>query len=306
MHRLAPVVIPSSIQRVRHFMNTEGRFKVKPWADVDETLDAFYALLANRSENDAFWTKLRGLMEDLASDLKKRSRFAGRALHNEVLDSTRYDDLLEEIRVAAAAFPDAKGSFVKSLASLSAPAMSLLLLLGGVMTAGCYQNTGVDEDGVGADAGTSGDADVDGDSDADTDGDTDTNGDGDTDTKGDLDSDLDSDPDTAEATDTLDSDSGDGTDGKTLESIIEQVVADPDEQADILACIDSLHESWYSGLEELFRGESESQILDDLRCLMDNRFSSSLCSDPEAAPEYSYDALLNNCIVVVYLGVKFE
>ena len=77
MERLALVVIPSSIQRVRCFMNTERRFKVKPWAGVDETLDAFYALLADRSGNDAFWKDLRGLMEDISSDLKKRNRFAG-------------------------------------------------------------------------------------------------------------------------------------------------------------------------------------------------------------------------------------
>ena len=85
------------------------------------------------------------------------------------------------------------------------------------------------------------------------------------------------------------------------------MVGNPADQEAILSCIDSLHDSWTTGLEELFRSESEGDIEYYLQCLMSpSHGSSSLCENPDNAGEYDLNKLMNNCVVLVYLGVRFE
>ena len=70
-----------------------------------------------------------------------------------------------------------------------------------------------------------------------------------------------------------------------------------------LECIDALRASWRTGLTELFQNEECSEILHQLSCLTATQ---DFCSDPEAAAKYDLDTLMNNCAILVYLGVRFE
>jgi len=134
------LLVPSSIQRVRSFLVEMCGMKVKPWADAEETLSALHATLVARSGCDIFWTSLRVLLETLARDLKTRQEAApGTLVDNEVLDGDRFATLLNEIRAAlgrqgaeTTALP-----FRRLAAHLSAPALGLLLFLGGAATVGC-------------------------------------------------------------------------------------------------------------------------------------------------------------------------
>jgi hypothetical protein len=133
-------IIPSSIQRIRSFLVEMYGMKVKPWANTEETLAALHAMLVARQHCDRFWASLQGLLERLAADVKKREAAApGTLLDNEVLDSQRYQALLQEIRGCLAQQTSAPptGSFRRLASGLSAPALGLLLLLGGAATVGC-------------------------------------------------------------------------------------------------------------------------------------------------------------------------
>lgn len=133
-------IIPSSIQRVRSFLVEMYGMKVKPWANTEETLAALHTMLVARQHCDRFWTSLRELLERLAADVKKREAAApGTLLDNEVLDSQRYEALLQEIRACLAqqTGEPTTGSFRRLASGLSAPALGLLLLLGGAATVGC-------------------------------------------------------------------------------------------------------------------------------------------------------------------------
>lgn len=133
-------IIPSSIQRVRSFLVEMYGMKVKPWANTEETLAALHTMLVARQRCDRFWVSLRELLERLAADLKKREAAApGTLLDNEVLDSQRYEALLQEIRACLAqqTGESTTGSFRRLANGLSAPALGLLLLLGGAATVGC-------------------------------------------------------------------------------------------------------------------------------------------------------------------------
>jgi hypothetical protein len=132
-------IIPSSIQRVRSFLVEMYGMKVKPWANTEETLAALHAMLVARQHCDRFWASLQELLGRLAADLKKREAAApGTLLDNEVLDSQRYQALLQEIRACLAQqSSESTGSFRRLASGLSAPALGLLLLLGGAATVGC-------------------------------------------------------------------------------------------------------------------------------------------------------------------------
>jgi hypothetical protein len=134
------LIVPSSIQRIRSFLVEICGMKVKPWAGTEETLAALHTTLCIRGGCDIFWTSLRGLLENLARDLKTRQQaLPGTLVDNEVLDSESYATLLNEIRAALArqAEAPAAGSFRRLATALSAPALGLLLLLGGVASVGC-------------------------------------------------------------------------------------------------------------------------------------------------------------------------
>jgi hypothetical protein len=134
------LIVPSSIQRIRSFLIEMCGMKVKPWADAEETLGALHATLVARQGCDIFWTSLRVLLETLARDLKARQNAApGTLVDNEVLDDEHYTTLIDEIRAAlvrqGAETP--ASTFHRLASSLSAPALGLLLFLGGAATIGC-------------------------------------------------------------------------------------------------------------------------------------------------------------------------
>jgi hypothetical protein len=114
--------------------------KVKPWASTEETLAALHTTLVARSGCDIFWSSLCVLLETLARDLKARQMAApGTVVDNEVLDGERFNVLLDEIRaVLDRQGTETPNSTFRRLAStLSAPALMLLLLLGGAASIGC-------------------------------------------------------------------------------------------------------------------------------------------------------------------------
>jgi hypothetical protein len=132
------LIIPSAIQRIRSFLIEMCGMKVKPWATTEETLAALHATLVARHACDIFWTSLRGLLETLARDLKTRQAATpGTLVDNELLDSGRYAALLDEIRAALACQTAEPATFRRLAAALSAPALGLLLFLGGAASVGC-------------------------------------------------------------------------------------------------------------------------------------------------------------------------
>jgi hypothetical protein len=135
-------LVPTSIHRIRAFLNDVCGMKVRPWASVEETLDALHGVLVARCDCTFFWKSLRVLLERLAQDLRRREDAApGEIIDNEVLKTDRYETLLDEIRAAVAHGPSARGAFAKLASALSMPAAALLLLLGGVATVGCGSHT---------------------------------------------------------------------------------------------------------------------------------------------------------------------
>ncbi len=132
------LILPSAIQRIRSFLIEMAGMKVKPWATTEETLAALHATLVARHQCQIFWTSLRGLLETLARNLKARQAASpGSLVDNELLDSERYATLLDEIRAALAAQTAQPATFRRLASALSAPALGLLLLLGGAATVGC-------------------------------------------------------------------------------------------------------------------------------------------------------------------------
>lgn len=134
------LLVPSSIQRIRSFLIEMCGMKVAPWASTEETLAALHTTLVARHGCGIFWHSLRTLLEKLASDMRTRAlALPGTVIDNEVLDGESYARLLDEIRqVLHRQETEAPtGSFRQLSAALSAPALSLLLLLGGVASVGC-------------------------------------------------------------------------------------------------------------------------------------------------------------------------
>ena len=132
------LLIPSAIQRIRSFLVEMCGMKVKPWAATEETLAALHTTLLARHGCQIFWASLRGLLETLARDLKARQAASpGSLVDNELLDSGRYATLLDEIRSALAQQSTAPASFRRLATALSAPALGLLLFLGGAVSVGC-------------------------------------------------------------------------------------------------------------------------------------------------------------------------
>jgi hypothetical protein len=154
------LIVPSAIQRIRSFLIEMCGMKVKPWAATEETLAALHTTLVTRRGCDIFWGSLRGLLETLASDLKTRQQASpGSLVDNELLDSERYATLLDEIRTALAGQTAEPSTFRRLASALSAPALGLLLLLGGVASVGC-DRSGLHGSTQAQDAGLAGVADA--------------------------------------------------------------------------------------------------------------------------------------------------
>lgn len=299
-----PIVklIPASLLRVRCFLNTEGRMKVKPWATADETLDAFYDSLATNRDNDAFWNGLQSLLAILSADIKQRTAARRDELvDNELLDSERQQQLLSEIRHALAGQKRGRGGFRKLTLSLSPPAIGLLVVLGSAASQGCdtTETTRIDTDAARLPVGDSGAADV-------RPGDT---GKG---TGGAQANDSgilprDSAVDAAKTKSDTDASAPDACIRKdiTIAEIINSCITYEPERKEIQACVDALNDSWRTGLEELFRCDDCSDISRKLgSCL--SRSDKDTCSNPQDAGEFDRDTFLDNCAVNLYLGVRFE
>jgi hypothetical protein len=135
-------LVPTSIQRIRAFLNDVCGMKVRPWAGVEETLDALHAVLVARQDCTIFWKSLHVLLERLAQDLRRREDAApDQLIDNEVLNTDRYQSLLDEIKSALAQGRSTQGGFARLAAAVSMPAAALLLLLGGIATVGCGSHT---------------------------------------------------------------------------------------------------------------------------------------------------------------------
>ena len=48
-------LVPATLHRLRCFLGTEARAKVKPWAPAEEVLDAFHDALRSRRDDAGFW-----------------------------------------------------------------------------------------------------------------------------------------------------------------------------------------------------------------------------------------------------------
>ena len=135
------LLIPSAIQRIRSFLIEMSGMKVRPWATTEETLAALHSTLVARHQCQLFWTSLRVVLEDLARDLKTRQDAApGTVVDNELLDGDRYQTLIDEIRAALESQSGEPSTFRRLASALSAPALGLLLLLGGATTVGCDES----------------------------------------------------------------------------------------------------------------------------------------------------------------------
>ena len=228
-----PNLIPASLQRVRCFMNARGRMKVKPWSSAEETLDALHDMLVSNQREDTFWKGMESLLETLTNDMKKRlSARKGKIIDNEVLDTSRHRALLEEIRSSLDGRGGKQGRFKRLASALSMPAMGLLFILGGAVTAGCDYSSSLQGDD---------DADVDVMHEADSAGDS-----------------------SADPLNEPECVPGD----QTLEQMIGACLTDGPETVEFIECIDQMHASWRDGLEELFACEDCTQVRDWLyRCL---------------------------------------
>jgi hypothetical protein len=277
--------IPASLVRIRCFMNTSGRMKAKPWATAGETLDAFHDMLRRQHGNDAFWKDLEKLLAALTRDVEKR--MSTPATDNELLDPARHAALLAEIR---SSLPGSGGGFRKLASRLSTPAVALLLLLGGTTAVGCGPSTSLE-----------------GDADATTEPATDPVVEPAADPAVDhcdeilADIAVDVEPCDVEM---------DGEEClhacKSFEEIVVECVPEEpypgarDMRCEYIDCINTMHESWRTGLTEAFAC---------MPChVIDHLLSCNLwvyCEDP-ADPELDIEEFLDACHCCLYLGVRME
>jgi len=281
--------IPASLIRVRCFMNTTGRLKVKPWASAEETLDAFHDMLQRQRDNDAFWKDLEGLLASLTRDIKKR--LSGNVPDNELLDATRHGALLSEIRSALAASKGQPTGFRRLASALSAPAVAMLLLLGGTTTVGCDNTARLQ--------GTA-DATSDPTPEPDTDPVSDPPPDYCAEVLADItvnDAPCDVEMEGEECLHAC----------KSFEEIVVECVPEDstslhggDARCKYIDCIQTMHESWRTGLTELFACWDCRTIEHKLSCDLD-----SFCRYPDDS-EFDLETFLDACHCCIYVGVRFE
>jgi hypothetical protein len=270
---VTPNIVPASIQRVRRFLAVEGGMRIEPWASVDETLDAFHDLLLSHHRDDAFWKGLEGLLCGLSDDMRRRSE--GALVDNEVLDTQRHEALLAEIRSALEGRSRGRGGFRRLAASLSMPAVGLLFLMGGIATAGCEEQ----ESELVTAADTT------------------------TDTAPDVQEDTSTTPDTPP--DTRPERIDDVGCDATIEEMIEMCVTSETRRSEISACLSALDSSWRSGLAEYLACEPCYNILHSLDYCLYRGFH-NYCADPASEGAFDLDVFIDNCVVPIYLGLKFE
>lgn len=289
------LIVPSSIQRIRAFLVELCGMKVKPWATAEETLAALHATLVRRQSCDMFWTSLRVLLETLARDLRARERATpGSLLDNEILSAEQYAALLEEIRACVAQQPAEPALAFRRLAQgLSAPALGLLLLLGGVTTVAC--------EGSPLSSSRVPDAAV-----ADTrpgqpdspPAPSDTRPDGAPDNSIYLVL-----PDLPPAQQDVREAASTGPDGAkvTLQEIMDSCNLTSYTQAAVLKCLATLRESWTTDLLKYLAGKDCNTVATALAC------GGGLMCEPYLSPNAGFDpGLLPLCTpVFIYVGVRF-
>jgi hypothetical protein len=293
------LIVPSSIQRIRSFLVEMCGMKVKPWAGTEETLGALHATLAARQGCDIFWSSLRVLLETLASDLKARKAAApGTLVDNEVLDGERYATLIDEIRAALARQTSETlgSSFRRLAAALSAPALGLLLLLGGAATVGCSHEP-LNRSSQTHDAATSDLRDAIG---------------AQPETKADSSIYLQfpdtkpASPDVASAPDrSLPRDAvSTGPDGGavTIQDIMDSCNIPVDQQGMILGCLGAMDSSWRDGIASALAGQDCNSVTDVLEC----RPGEVCTAMQQLSRTFDPSNLSRLCApVLVYLGVRF-
>jgi hypothetical protein len=290
------LIVPSSIQRIRSFLVEMCGMKVKPWAGTEETLGALHATLVARSGCDMFWTSLRVLLETLARDLKGRQdAVPGTLVDNEVLDGERYATLIDEIRAALArqAAETRTSTFRRLASALSAPALGLLLFLGGAAGIGCarapFNNSSSTHDAA-------------------TPGLPDANG-SQPETKPDgpvyiVLPDTRPTPDTAPAADANPPRDAvtTGPDGGTvtIQDIMDSCNISSQQQGMILGCLAMLDSSWRDGIAAALAGQDCAVVVSDLVCS-----PSEVCIAQQYPSTFdpSYPRICQP--VLVYIGVRF-
>jgi hypothetical protein len=283
-----PQFVPASLQRVRCWLSATGDMRVKPWASVEETLDAFHDLLVARRGDDAFWAGLGELLGTLSADMKRRTEArGGEVIDNDVLDPARRRELLGEIRRKLDGKREGKGRFGLLAASLPSAAVGLVCLLGGVATVGCYSSNDLRGDGEVTDVMHDADAAADQAADPAVD-------------RADAQPDLRPDPIVDPPVD-LPADPACDAPGRTLEDILTGCGLPADQRQRWIDCIDALHVSWRTGLTQLFACESCPDILFQLQNCLDWR-----CYDPNGEEPFDVENFLDNCATLLYLGVRFE
>lgn len=299
------LLVPSSMQRIRSFLVEMCGMKVKPWASTEETLAALHTTLLAKRACGIFWDSLRTLLENLARDMKTRaSAEPGSVIDNEVLDDGRYQDLLDEIRQRLNQ-REPEAGFRPLSAALSAPALGLLLFLGGVASVGCarsgfVQGPGTPLDAAPADADNApcleicgapmpadgGDALV---------------------RKPDSQPNTPSDvrpriilPDTAPDHDAANR----GADGGvvTLEDIMDSCNVPESVRTQVRACLMVLDASWTSGMAETLAGARCNDVNSDLRCFSDY----SMNCPPRGDSSAFVAGKTRVCNpIIIYAGVRF-
>jgi len=242
------------------------------------------------------------LLETLARDLKTRAEAApGTLVDNEVLEGGRYAELLDEIRACLARQESetAAASFRRLATALSAPALALLLLLGGAATIGC-DRAGLKSAPRTPDAAVLADA-----SPAQT-----PDGKGDTSTAAPL-------PEAGGPHISLDAlratppdarppgpdAATSGPDGAavTIQEIMESCNLPSQDQAAVLACLAGLRESWRSGMAEVLAGAPCTSVQAELTCFA---YASSACMF-RSADDFVAGATRICDPILIYLGVRF-
>jgi hypothetical protein len=289
------LIVPSAIQRIRSFLVEMSGMKVKPWATTEETLAALHTTLVARRQCPMFWTSLRGLLETLARDLKARQEaLPGTLVDNELLDSERYATLLDEIRAVLAVETAQPATFRRLAAALSAPALGLLMLLGGAVTVGCDHST---LHGATRDAGL---PDV---SDAKI---TEPASSPDLatihiqlpDVSPDVLPDASPDvlPDASRAPDAFAPSQFDGA-TVTIEDILQSCNIPP---AGVLNCLAKLRASWTTGVAGALAGMDCNSVEKNLSCFLQQN-----CTGTPSAKDFSQVAAFYCPPVIIYAGVRF-
>ncbi len=297
------LMVPSSIQRVRSFLVEMCGMKVKPWASTEETLGALATTLISRHRCDIFWTSLRVLLATLARDVKRREEARpGALLDNEVLDNERYAALLDEIRTCLArqeGETTTTTSFRRLAAGLSAPALALLLLLGGAATVGCDRGA-LRSAPKAEDAAVVDDASA-----ARLDARPDTS----TDIVPPAVPDTAPGPDTTSVSITL-PDTGPvpdaathGPDGATvtIQDIMDSCNLPSQNQTAVLACLARLRDSWTTGIAEALAGMPCDTVTSELSCFA---YAGQACSFGSTA-EFVVGTTRVCEPILVYVGVRF-